>query len=504
MLTDLENSMRLTFTGHERKKTSISVPGSKELHGFSLKLQSRKILELVLALGVGVVTWHVLPSDSIGEGGVHFLATLAVAVTLWILEVFDEYVVALALLLSWLILEIVPSEVALSGFSKSSWFFVFGALGMAAGVSKSGLLDRLALAVLHRIPRGYYKTFILVLSGLGVLTSPLLPTSKARVALIAPVSKSVSDAIGFAPRSHGSAGLSLAAYVGCGQMSFMFLTGATHCLTGWSLLPDPTKSEFGWIVWSLAALPAGILMLVLLFAGIHFLFPLTDDERVRVARKTLESGSTTLGKMTAVEWLSVAALALAVTGWLTVPLHGINEAWIALGALVIFLVSGVLDKKSLKNHIDWGFLLFFGVIYSIADICLRFKIDAFMMGIMAPILSSFSSHPSAFLMAVTVIVYLVRLFLKKESTVILLMLGLLPWAQELGIHPGVLLITILLASEGWLLPYQDNSYQVAYYSVDGRAFSHAQARKLMVVRFLSCFLVIAVSVPYWKLLGFIR
>jgi di/tricarboxylate transporter len=193
-----------------------------------------------------------------------------------------------------------------------------------------------------------------------------------------------------------------------------------------------------------------------------------------------------------------------VTGWLTVPLHGINEAWIAVGALVIFLITGVLDKKSLKNHIDWGFLLFFGVIYSIADICLRFKIDDFMMGIIAPILSSFSYHPMVFLMVVTVIVYLVRLFLKKDSAVILLMLGLLPWAQGLGIHPGVLLVTVLLASEGWLLPYQDNSYQIAYYSVDGKAFSHTQARKLMIARFLSCFLIIAISVPYWKLLGFIR
>jgi hypothetical protein len=84
------------------------------------------------------------------------------------------------------------------------------------------------------------------------------------------------------------------------------------------------------------------------------------------------------------------------------------------------------------------------------------------------------------------------------------MLGLTPWAQNMSIHPGVLLMTILVACEGWFLIYQDNSYLLTYYGVEEKAFSHAQARKLMAVKFVSCFLVIAVSVPYWKLLGFIR
>jgi DASS family divalent anion:Na+ symporter len=84
------------------------------------------------------------------------------------------------------------------------------------------------------------------------------------------------------------------------------------------------------------------------------------------------------------------------------------------------------------------------------------------------------------------------------------MLTLLPWASELAIHPGVLLITILVAGEAWFLPHQDNSYQLVYSSVDGKAFSHAQARKLMIAKFLSCFAAIAVSVPYWQLLGLIK
>ena len=84
------------------------------------------------------------------------------------------------------------------------------------------------------------------------------------------------------------------------------------------------------------------------------------------------------------------------------------------------------------------------------------------------------------------------------------MLVLGPWAPTVGIHPGVLLLTVLMSLEAWFLPYQNSSYQITYYSTDEKAFSHAQARKLMIVKFITSLLAIAISVPYWRVLGFIR
>lgn len=133
------------------------------------------------------------------------------------------------------------------------------------------------------------------------------------------------------------------------------------------------------------------------------------------------------------------------------------------------------------------------------------KIDQWIMGFMASYLSSVTLSPLAFLAVVSLAVYFIRFFLAKTPTVILLStLGLSSWAQELGVHPGVLLITVLMANESWFLLYQNDAYQIAYYSTDGNAFSHAQARKLMAVRFAANFLALAVSVPYWRLLEFIR
>jgi hypothetical protein len=46
--------------------------------------------------------------------GMHFLATMIVAVVIWFLDVFEDYLVGLMLLLSWVVLDIVPSKMALA------------------------------------------------------------------------------------------------------------------------------------------------------------------------------------------------------------------------------------------------------------------------------------------------------------------------------------------------------------------------------------------------------
>jgi len=462
----------------------------------------KKWLGLLFAFAVGGWLWQMSPPALLDEKDLHFLASLAGAIVLWIFSVFDEYVVALALLLVWLVSGVVPAEMALAGFSQNSWFFVLGVLGIGAAVTKSGLLYRVALEVLHRIPADY-KLHTLILAASGLLVTPVLPEIKGRIAIMAPISHSISEIIGFKPRSNGSAGLALSAYIGYSQLAFMFLTGAPFCLIGWNLLPESARSEFGWGTWLVAALPAGIFTLLFLLGAIHLIFGLKKEEQAGLSPKTLRTQLEILGPLTPGEWLSVAVLALAVLGWLAKPLHGVSEAWVALGALVVFLFTGLLDRNGFRNNMDWGCLLLFGIISSFAAIMPYLNVDRWVMSLVDPVFSAFSLTPLSFLLTVSLLVYFTRFLLNKTTTVILLMLGLTSLAQDMGIHPGVLLLVILMAIESWFLPYQTDSYQIVYYSTEEKAFSHAQARKLMVAKFFASLLALTLSVPYWKILGFI-
>lgn len=463
----------------------------------------RARVDIVFALVVGGVIWQLPPAPPMDESGVHFLATLAVAVVFWIRESFEEYVVGLMLLFSWVVLGIVSSKVALSGFGENSWFFVVAALALGMAVKRTGLLDRVSDQILKRVPLSSHRTLTFLVMFSGFLATALLPTGKARTVIGVPVGQAISNSSGFAPRSNGSAALTLAALVGYSQLSFIFLTGGEFCLIGWNLLPGAVRSEFGWMTWFVAALPAGIFTFVFVMLAIHFLFPLGAEEKERISQQSLpqQIEAKPLG---GAEGVASVTLMLTIIGWLTMPLHGINEAWIAVGAILVFHIAGILDKDTFAHKLDWGLILFFGIVNSLAKVTSHLKVDQWLITVIEPLLSHFSLGPLTFLALVVVLVNVARLFIRKATVVTFFIITMVPIGQGLGIHPGALLLTVLMASESFFLSYQDGPYQIAYSSTSGQAFSHAQARKLLLAKSFATLAGLVLSIPFWRMLGLIR
>jgi DASS family divalent anion:Na+ symporter len=466
----------------------------------SLPLPRRSLLA-IFSLLVGLSIWNAPPSATLDSNGMRFIATLTVAVLFWIFEVLDEYVTALLLMLSWLTIAELPVSVALSGFASSEWFFALSALAMAAALTKTGLMRRMALSVLKRIPPNF-SAYNFVLASAGLLATPFLPNVKGRMAISTPVTQAISAALNLTPRSNAAAALALSTYVGFSQLSFMFLTGMSSNLIGWNLLPAEARQEFGWVAWTLAALPAGVVMLLLLVLGIRFSFPPAGPERNSLPKDVFETQLKSLGPLSSAEWISLLILLLAIGGWLTKPLHGIGEAWVALGCFLIFIISGVVDKDDVKNRVDWCFMIFFGIVSSMGDAIRHLRIDRWMLDALSPMLAHVIGSPELFLFTVLFLVYVVRLALHKAPVQVLFMVGLLPWAALVNIHPGVLLITVVLGIECWFLPYQTDSYLIAY-STSGNAFSHRQGRTVMMLKFVASFVALFISIPYWRLLRLI-
>jgi DASS family divalent anion:Na+ symporter len=316
--------------------------------------------------------------------------------------------------------------------------------------------------------------------------------------------QAISNSGGFAPRSNGSAALTLAALVGFSQFSFMFLTGGEFCLIGWNLLPSAAKSEFGWTAWFVAALPAGIFTLLFVFMAVQWLFPLQlgDKERIENAAPPVELK--TSKPLSRAEWIALITLSFTVIGWLTMPIHGFDEAWVALAGLLVFHVTGILNKEIFIRKLDWGLILFFAIVTSMAEMTSHLKVDRWFIEQIQPTLTHYALGPLVFLAVVVVLVNIARLFVRKAAAVTFFMITMVPIAQSVGVHPGALLLTVLMASESFLLSYQDGPYQIAYSSTSGQAFSHAQARKLLLAKSIATLAGLVLSIPFWRMLGLIR
>jgi divalent anion:Na+ symporter, DASS family len=112
----------------------------------------------------------------------------------------------------------------------------------------------------------------------------------------------------------------------------------------------------------LAALPAAVFIFLFMFFAIHLLLPLSRSEMNGVSINFVQPRRVDTACISYNEWIVIATLSLTVLGWLTTSLHGINEAWVALAALLVFLLSGILDRKAFRTDLDWGLILFFGVL----------------------------------------------------------------------------------------------------------------------------------------------
>jgi hypothetical protein len=99
--------------------------------------------------------------------------------------------------------------------------------------------------------------------------------------------------------------------------------------------------------------------------------------------------------------------------------------------------------------------------------------------------------------------FLVTLIVRDDPAVILLVTALLPLAQQAGVHPWILVFTVLLATDPFFFTYQSPTYLTAYYSTEGKAFSHGQGQKTAILYAAAVIAAVLGSVPYWTWLGLI-
>ena len=108
---------------------------------------------------------------------------------------------------------------------------------------------------------------------------------------------------------------------------------------------------------------------------------------------------------------------------------------------------------------------------------------------------------AGFALAIAALNLVVRLALSQNQAILLMGLSLIPVAANLGINPWIVVISLLSTSVMWFLPNQTNSYLVALSASEERLFSPAQGRLVAFGYSAVTLLGLAVSVPFWHLLG---
>lgn len=428
-----------------------------------------------------------------------FVLLLAAAIVLWVAAVFPEFVVYLGLVVGWVFLGIARPSEAIAGFGSTSWISIFSILAIGTALAESGLVFRLGLLLVRRLPRGLFAQGAAYLAS-GLLLTLLVPASAARARLLLPTALAAAQAQRFKDRSPESAFLGLAAFIGAGPMLYTFLNGSSSNFLGLGLIPEASRARFDLAFWFIAAAPLAAVASIGSLAALWLILRPRSSDQASHAQVDLQLSL--LGRTTGNEITMALILVALVVGWNVGPSFGINPAIVGLASVVAAALAGSLNRRSLQE-LNWDFLVSFGVVLSLPPIMTALGIDAAISSAVRQLIGNASLNPAVFVLAIAILNIGIRFLLPRGQTVLLLAIILIPVAPVFNVHPWIVVITVLATFTLWVLPNQSVSYVVAYESSEERMFSHDQARKACFGFIAATLLGLLVSLPYWRLLGLV-
>ena len=455
-----------------------------------------RVASIALAIVVPAALWFVTPPAGLSQTGWHIALVVVGGAIAWLLEPVPDFAVALGMAAAWGVTGVAAPALAFSGFATSAWVLAVAAFGITAAMASSGLLFRTALLLLRIFPPTHRGQVAALLSS-GLILTPLVPAVLGRVATVAPVTREVAQALGYARASRSSAAIAFAGVLGNTMLGPAFLTGVVTNFLIIGLLPSAQAARFGWMGWLLAAAPAAIVLLIGSAITVIALDPQSASRASRAVRQTQER---TLGRLSRHERVALAALGVFVVGLVLEQFVRVDIGVIGLLALLVAVVGGALDRHAFRNGIDWATVVLFGVLLGTGTVLRSGGVDRWIASLITPLTHS-AGHPLVAIMIVALLGVAVRLVLPMVPTAFLLLVTLVPAAPQLGLSGWVVGFVVSVVAFTWIVPRQYEVLRMVREATEGEMFNDRQAVIVGVAITLVALLAILISVPYWHVIG---
>ena len=449
------------------------------------------------------------------------LGILIMAIVWWITGVLPEFVTAVVMAVLFVVVAGISVGATFSTFASSTWWLLLSAFTLGVGMKTSGLMKRIALAIVRKFPRTFRCQVIAQLVA-GTVLGPLIPSLAVKGAMLAPLAMNIGDELGYERQGKRATGLFAAMLVGIRTVAPTIVSAS---ITGYALmatLPADVQEQFNMASWFVAALPWLVVVLVLNYFLIMGIYgrgekAASGSETVGApgnaqSLKQSSRGGTDLsdnqpipdglGPLSVVEKRMLAIILVTVVLWATEPFHHVSAMAVGLAALVAMFVLKVIDVPAFKSGVNWTSLLFIGIALGLGSVFAEAGLNDWVMQTCGPAFQALAGNPYLLVLGIGVITVVLRFLIVSEVAYLnLLMAFLVPMAASVGVNPWVLGFSAYALVIAWFAKYQSPIYLAAFYAVDGKMAKHSELAKYCGVYLVTCLVGLAVSVPYWQWMG---
>jgi L-tartrate/succinate antiporter len=329
----------------------------------------------LLAILVGAVVALLPVPEGLKPGAWYFFALFSAVVVGLVLEPIPAAAVGVtgvALATVFGLVEPKPADAikwALSGFSNTTVWLIFGAFMFALGYERSGLGRRLALGLVKKMG-GHSLGLAYAVSLSDAILAPFTPSNTARSGgTIFPVIRNIPGLYGSEPgatsRRLGGPLLWTALATTC-VTSTLFLTGLAPNLLALEVVRKTAKVDITWSAWLLGVLPVGVLLLFFVPYLVYKIYPPEVKKSSEVPAWAGRELST-MGHVSRNE----VVMALLAAGALAFWIFGgklVDATAVAFAAIALMVILGVVSWDDiLTNKAAWNVLVWFATLVALAD-----------------------------------------------------------------------------------------------------------------------------------------
>jgi len=428
----------------------------------------------------------------------HGFAILAFMVIAWITEA-TEFALSgfIGCFLFWA-LGVVKFDVAFSGFSDSTAWFLFAAMLIGLVASTSGLARRLAYTIMLHVGATYPR----ILLGLIVtdfLLTFIVPSGLARVVILASIAMALTEAFRAARGSNIARGMFLILTYTGNIFDKMILAGA-GAITAAGAMTKFGGIEVLWGVWLFAFLPCSIVTVLAAWRLTLWLYPPEQDGLSR-GHEYFQTELKKMGPWSVAETKAALLVGCAIALWVTDFWHHIPPTMVALGIGLAALLPriGVLGPDDMRR-LNYMPVFFVAEAVSMGNVLEATK----GLNVLTTVVFHWIEPYLTNIFSITAILYWVAFVYHFLLASEISMLGtsiplVMDYAKTHGLNPLQLGLIWTFAAGGKLFAYQSGVLIVGY------SYGYFEARDLVRVgAWLTVieFVVLMLLVPfYWPLLG---
>ena len=257
---------------------------------------------------------------------------------------------------------------ALSGFSNTTVWLIFGAFMFALGYEKTGLGKRIALLLVKLLGKrtlglGYAVTLA------DLILAPFTPSNTARSGgTIFPIIRNIPGLYGSEPgetsRKIGSYLMWTALAATC-ITSSMFLTSLAPNLLAVELVKKTANLDVSWAQWFIGFLPVGVLLIATLPLIVYRLYPPEIKSGTEVPTWAAQE-LTRMGGLSRNEIVMGVLVVLALALWIFGGSF-IDATLVALVVISLMVLTGIVQWNDIVgNKAAWNVLVWFATLVTLA------------------------------------------------------------------------------------------------------------------------------------------